>query len=134
VTLARVRAWFNRLPPYEQDLPLLMLDGVAYTPRMALAEVERGTSLGARLQTLIESGRFGTTFQDETTLAKIRLKEILARYPPDKPIVATIGTPELPGKAYTPSELMEEIQKETARGKQWVQAEVQHMRRLMALR
>jgi hypothetical protein len=111
-----------------------MLDGVAYTPRMALAEVERGTSLGARLQTLIESGRFGTTFQDETTLAKIRLKEILARYPPDKPIVATIGTPELPGKAYTPSELMEEIQKETARGKQWVQAEVQHMRRLMALR
>jgi hypothetical protein len=134
MTLAFVRRWFSRLPPYEQDLPLLMLDGVAYTPRMALSEVERGTPLGARLQALIESGRFGTAFQDEVSLAKIRLKELLGRYPPDRPIVATIGSPELPGRAYTPMELMEEIQRETARGKQWVQAEVEHMRRLMALR
>jgi hypothetical protein len=111
-----------------------MLEGMAYTPRAALAEVERGTPLGARLQALIEVGRAGTTFQDEYSLAKIRLKEILARYPPDKPIVATLGTPQLPGKAYTARELMEEIQSETTRGKQWLQAEIAQMHRLMALR
>lgn len=133
MTLARVRAWFNRLPPYERDLPLLILNGVAYTPRMALAEVERGTAVGARLQALIEAGRFGTTAEQELALAKIRLKELLAKFPPDKPIVATIGTPELPGRAYTPRELLEEIQRQTPRGRQWIQAELQQMRRIMML-
>jgi hypothetical protein len=107
---------------------------MAYTPRVALAEVERGTPLGARLQALIESGRTGTTFEDEKALAKVRLKQILAKYPPEKPIVATLGTAELPGKVYTTQELMEEIEKETSRGMQWIQAQINHMHYLLALR
>ncbi len=133
MTLARVQAWLQRIPPNELDLPLLIVDGTAYTPRMAYAEVQRGTATGAKLQMLIEAGRFGTTTEQELALAKIRLKEILARLPPDKPIVATIGSPQLPGKAYTPRELLEEIQRQTPRGVQWLQAEVEQMRRIMAL-
>jgi hypothetical protein len=48
--------------------------------------------------------------------------------------VATLGSLELPGRAYTPRELVEEIRAETPRGMQWIGAEVQHMRRLLALR
>jgi len=134
LTLEFVSRWFNRLPEYERDLPLLLVNGVAYTPRVALQEVMRGTALGARLQALIETGRFGTPLQDEVALAKIRLKTLLTRYPPDKPIVATIGTPQLPGKTYTPRELIEEIERETAVGKQWIQGEIARMKSLMALR
>ncbi len=134
MTLEFVSRWFNRLPEYERDLPLLLVNGVAYTPRVALQEVMRGTALGARLQALIETGRFGTPLQDEVALAKIRLKTLLTRYPPDKPIVATIGTPQLPGKTYTPRELIEEIERETAVGKQWIQGEIARMKSLMALR
>jgi hypothetical protein len=134
MTLARVRSWFSRLPPYEQDLPLLIVDGMAYTPRAALQEVERGTPLGARLQALIESGRFGTSAMDEAALAKLRLIQVLSRYPPDRPLVATLGSPQLPGRAYTPKELIEEIRAETPRGMQWIRAEAEHMRRLVRLR
>lgn len=134
MTLGFVSQWFNRLPEYERDLPLLLVNGVAYTPRAALQEVMRGTALGARLQALIETGRFGTPPQDEVALAKIRLKTLLTRYPPNKPIVATIGTPQLPWKTYTPRELIEEIERETAVGKQWIQGEIARMKSLMALR
>jgi len=133
VTLARVRTWIQKLPPYELDLPLLIVDSVAYTPRMALDEVQRGTATGMKLQSLIESGRFGTPIGQETALAILRLKQRLSRYPPEKPIVATLGTPQLPGKVYTAQELIEEIQRQTPRGIQWIQAELEQMKRVIAM-
>ena len=134
MTLARMRSWFNRLPPAERDKPLLMLGGIAYTPRAALGEVERGTPEGRQLQTLVESGRFGTTSMDEITIAKIRLKMELQRYPPDKPIVATLPSAGLPGRTYTPQELISEIESETGVGRRWIESESQKMRMLVSLR
>ena len=125
--LELVRRWFNALPQYERDLPLLVVNGVAYTPRAALAEVERGTALGRKLQSLIETGRFGTP---EWTLAKLRLKKMLETMP-ERPLVATLT---LPPRTYTPRELMREIERETPVGRQWIQTEISHMRYLLRLR
>jgi len=130
MTLERVRAWFERLPPAERDLPIIILEGVAYTPRMILAEVSRGTPLGERLQAMVETGRLGTTMAEVESLAKLRLKELLSRLPPDKPIVATLGIPE---KTYTPRELLREIEMQTEAGRQWVEAEIRTMRRVLEM-
>ena len=129
--LKRIREWVSRLPPQELDLPLIVLDGLAYTPRMVLAEVERGTTLGQRLQQLVEMRSFGTTMSEAYSLAKLRLKQILSRYPPDKPIVAALGV-EGP-IVYTPRELIEEIERGTPRGTQWIEGEINRMRYLMSL-
>lgn len=129
--MQRVRAWFNRLPPVERDLPIVILDGLAYTPRAILMEVERGSPIGERLQVLVESGRIGTAYSEEIALLKLRLKELLSRYPMDEPLVATIG--ELPGRAYTPRDLIREIEIGTSVGLQWVEAERRHVLRLLSL-
>lgn len=121
-----VRAWFNRLPPYEIDLPIIVVDGLAYTPRSVLYEVERGTRLGARMQELLETGRFGT---DEKALAKIRLREILSRYP-DQPLVARL----IDQRVFTPTQLLREIEAESGVGLAWIEGEVRHIRYLIRLR
>lgn len=126
--LERVRAWFNRLPPYERDLPLLIVDGRAFTPRMALNEVLRGTPLGEKLQALIESGRLGTTEREMLTLAKLRLIKVLEALPPDKPVVATLT---FPPKALTARQLINEIKRETPLGKTWIQGELRQMKMLV---
>ena len=131
MTLARVQAWVRRLPPAELDLPLLIVDGAAYTPRAALEEVRRGTALGARLQALVESGRLGTSAEEELALAKLRLVELLRRYPPDRPLVAVLRAPS--AATYTPRQLIEEVLAETPTGRQWLAGELQHMRRLVGL-
>jgi hypothetical protein len=128
MTLSRVQAWFNRVPATDRDLPLLIADGYAYTPRQALEEVRRNTPTGARLQALIESGRYGTTPQEEAELAKRRLVEILRKYPPGKPVVGTLG-----GKAYTPEELIREIESETETGRRLIEAEKSRMQKLVRL-
>ena len=131
MTLARVRAWFNRLPAVDRDLPLVILNGIAYTPRMVLAEVERGTPLGSRLQSIVEAGYLASTLEEEERLAKLRLLQILSRHPPDKPIVVAIGAPQ--SRVYTARQLMEEISRQTPVGKQWIESEIKRMRMLMAL-
>lgn len=134
MTLSLVRRWFSRLPPLERDLPLLIVNGLAYTPRAVLQEVERGTALGARLQAMIESGSLGTTLQEEVALAKLRLRMMLSRYPPDAPLVATLGGPGLPSRAYTARELLEEVERGTDVGMQWVRAELERCRALLRAR
>jgi len=123
-----VSNWFSKLPEGERDLPLLLSDGYAYTPRVAYNEVMRGSDLGNKLQALIESGRFGTTYLDEQTIAKMRLTEIM-RTKPDKPLFATLS-----GKVFTPTELLQEIQNDTDIGKQWVNTEISHMHRIVGIR
>ena len=123
-----VSNWFNKLPEAEKDLPLLIADGYAYTPRAAHAEVVRGSPLGDKLQRLIETGSFGTTFSDEQTIAKMRLTEIM-RTKPEKPLFATLS-----GKVFTPSELLREIQNDTDIGRQWVENEKLHMKVIVSIR
>jgi len=129
MTLTVIRRWFDRLPNIEKDMPIVIVNGVAYTPRMILHEVMRGSSLGQRLQMMVEAGSLGTTLQQEIQLAKIRLKELLRRMP-EQPLIATLM---IPPKVYTPSQLLREIEAQTQVGMQWIQAELQHARRLLAL-
>ena len=127
MTRELVSRWFDRIPEYERDLPLLVVNGVAYTPRATLQEVRRGTDLGRKLQSLVEAGRFGT---EERTLAKLRLKTMLETMP-EKPLVATLA---IPPRTFTPRELAEEVQRETDIGQTWIKGELAHMRFLMGLR
>lgn len=120
--------WFNKLPTSEQDLPLLISDGIAYTPRTALNEVNRGSAIGTKLQQLVESGRFGTTTYEETSVAKTRLRQILSGKA-EKPMFATMS-----GKVFTPSQLLQEIEANSQIGQQWINAEMATMSRIVAVR
>lgn len=129
MTLAKIQRWFNSLPEAERDLPVVILSGIAYTPRMILMEVQRGTPVGQRLQMMVEAGTYGTTALEELQLAKVRLREVLLRMP-NKPIIATLGTKY---RVYTPQELLREIEMQTPIGMQWIQAELQHVRRILGV-
>ena len=123
-----VTRWFSRLASGEQDLPLLILESNIYTPRTALNEVTRGSALGDRLQVLIETGRFGTTAEEEQQVAKIRLKQIFQK-DLDKPVFATLS-----GKTFTRSELLDEIESGTTIGQQWLSNELSHMKMIVSVR
>jgi len=123
-----ISAWFNRLPVGEQDLPLLIVEGIAYTPRMALEEVNRNSPVGQKLQALIERGSFGTTASEEQAVARTRLEQIL-KSKPDRPMFATLSE-----KVFTPSQLLREIKQGTSIGQQWTQNEINHMKALVRLR
>lgn len=128
MTLDKVQKWFEHVPPSEVDLPLLILDRVAYTPRATLDEVARGTAVGQKLQLLVELGKIGSANVQELELAKLRLIEVLKKKDPNKPLLATL---QLPGRAYTTAELIEQIQQGTKIGQQLVQNEVTHMKRIV---
>jgi hypothetical protein len=123
-----VTSWFSKLGESEKDLPLLLVDNYAYTPRMAYTEVMNGSSLGAKLQSLIEMGKFGSSTLDEQAIAKVRLQQKL-QGKPDKPLFATLS-----GKVFTPSQLLQEIESESQIGVQWLQNEISHMKMIVNVR
>jgi hypothetical protein len=123
-----ISRWFSKLGEDEKDLPLLLSEGNIYTPRTALNEVTRGSALGDRLQALIETGRFGTTAEEEQQVAKIRLRQIFQK-DLDKPVFATLS-----GKTFTRSELLEEIESGTSIGNQWLNNELSHMKMIVSVR
>lgn len=123
-----VQKWYNALPNAEKDLPLILLDGIVYTPTTAYNEVNRNSPVGIRLQALIEQGKFGTSTEDEQAIAKTRLEQRM-RSLPDKPLFATLSN-----KVFTPSQLLEEIQSGTQIGQQWQNNELLHMKILMQIR
>ena len=123
-----VTRWVSKISEAEKDLPLLLVSGYAYTPRMAYTEVLNGTALGNQLQALIETGRFGTSTLDEQAIAKVRLQQIL-QSKPDKPLFATLS-----GKVFTPSELLQEIESGTQIGQQWLNQEISHMKMIVNVR
>jgi len=128
MTKELVSAWYNRLPEMERDLPLLLVDGLAYTPRTAYNEVMRGSPVGDKIQLLIETGRFGTTSEDEQAIAKTRLQQWLQSQP-DKPMFATLSN-----KTFTPQQLLQEIQSGSSIGQQWTNNEILHMQSIVRLR
>lgn len=130
MTLAVVERWFNNLPTVDRDLPLLILNNIAYTPREALNQVSSNTEIGKGLQSLVEHQSFGTTFADTWSLAKIRLELNQARKE-DTPLFAVMSVPV---KTFTPSQLVQEIRNETPLGKQWINAEIGRMTEIMKIR
>jgi len=123
-----VSKWFNKLGTGERNLPLLIYQGNVYTPQVAYDEVMRSSPLGDTLQSLIEKQSFGTSAEDEQTVAKLRLTQIM-RTKPDKPLFATLSN-----KIFTPSELLQEIENDTDIGRQWVGTEISHMKRIVGIR
>jgi len=131
MTLDVIRRWYSRLPPAERDLPIVIYQGVAYTPTMIYSEVMRGTPLGEILQRYVETGSIGTTREEEYMLALTRLREVLRRYSPDRPIIATLT---IPPRTLTPSDILREVESRTPLGMRFVEAELEHARRLLRLR
>jgi hypothetical protein len=124
-----VTDWFNKMPNGERDLPLLIVGSNVYTPRTAYEEVLRGTPLGDQLQALVEKQSFGTSPTDEQKVAKIRLQQILSKDDPNKPKFATLSN-----KVFTSTQLLDQIQKGTSIGRQWVNNEISVMKKVVAIR
>ena len=118
-----VEAWVNGLPRVERNQPLVIHGDRAYTPNEILAEVRAGTSLGAELQRIIEARAF-TTVEEKYALAVLRLKERLKKLP--ETYKRIIG-----GKIYTPSQLLEEIQKGTRIGRMLIEAEMTNLEQVL---
>lgn len=129
-----VTKWFNKIAPSEHDKPLLILDGLAYTPRQTLDEVTRGTPKGDKLQSLIEQGRYGTTYVDEQALIKARLNMSLQTKPPDKILFVALPSSGLKAQTFTAPQLISEINRGTVIGQQWIEAEKSYMLRLLQVR
>lgn len=119
--MSAVESWVSKLPPAERNLPLLVVDSVAYSPSDALAEVRAGTALGRKLQTLIETGRWGTPKETLEALAAERLKKLYR----ERPIVRIT----IDGKK-TSKELIQEIDKRTKLGRDLIESEIEYMKRL----
>ena len=128
MTLHRIRAWVARLPPYELGRPIVVLDGVAYTPRGILEEVERGTPLGERLQRMVESQVAALHQEELEELAKLRIRLALSQAPPRILFVALTYPP----KRLTPEELLREVEAGTPTGRQFIEAEKQVIRMVLA--
>ena len=128
-----VSNWYNKLSNAERNLPLLIYQGNVYTPQVAYDEVMRSSPLGDALQSLIEKQSFGTSAQDEETVAKLRLTQIMRMKPnPDK--VYLVALTNIGPKTFTPSQMIEEIQNETDIAKQWITNEKSHMKMLVSIR
>ena len=118
-----VEEWVNGLPRVERNQPLVIHGDRAYTPNEILAEVRAGTSLGAELQRIIEARAF-TTVEEKYALAILRLKERLKKLPETYKRI-------IEGKMYTPSELIEEIQKGTRIGRMLIEAEMTNLEEIL---
>lgn len=129
-----VSRWFNKLAVAERDLPLLILDGLAYTPKQTFDEVMRGSPVGERLQNLIEMGKFGTTFEEEQELLKQRLIMSMGMKPQDKVLFVALTSSGIPVQEFTPAKLTQEIRNGTKIGKQWINNEKSYMLRLLQVR
>ncbi|GAI07797.1 unnamed protein product, partial [marine sediment metagenome] len=81
MSLSKVRSWVDGLPKFERDLPLVILDNIAYSPNEVLSEVEAGTGLGAKLQGRVEVKAYGTPPDLEEALAEKRIETRLKRAP-----------------------------------------------------
>jgi len=123
MTVEIVEEWVNKLPRIERNQPLVIHGDRVYTPNEILAEVRAGTSLGSELQRIIEARAF-TTVEEKYALAILRLKERLKKLP--ETYKTLIGE-----KIYTPSQLLEEIEKGTRVGRMLIEAEMTNLEEIL---
>lgn len=128
---AQVRAWVEKLAKREQDLPFFIIDGVAYTPKQFLQQVLSGTNIGTRLMALKESGKLSQLAGDQKSVILLRLKLLLqSKLGQQKPLFVTLVNGVGP-KAYTAAQLLDEINRGTPVGNQWINNEAGYMRKLL---
>jgi len=121
--------WIKKLPKSELDIPLVIIDDRAYTPNEILEMVRRKVGLGRRLLTLDISALKRVPAEAQLhELAKIRLKKKLEKMP-KKFVLAryVLGKKE----KYTADELIEEIQRESAIGREFIDTEKKIVRDLL---
>lgn len=129
-----VAKWFNKLSIAERNKPLLILNGLAYTPQGTYDEVMRGTPTGDKLQKLIEQGKYGTTFAEEQELMKQRLTMDLESKPPDKILFVALSSSGIPVRSFTAPQLLQEIKNNTTIGRQWINGEKSLVLRILQVR
>lgn len=117
---SNVRMWVNSLPKIERNQPLVISGGRAYTPNEVLAEIREGSATGAALQRKVETHDF-TAIEEEYALAILRVKERLRKLPESFKIAS------IDGEMYSPSQMLEEIEKGTAAGREMVEAEMSRL-------
>jgi hypothetical protein len=127
MTLARIRRWVATLPPYEVDKPIIVLNGVAYTPRAILEEVERGTAVGEQLQRMVESQVAALHQEELEQLALLRLRLHFSQ-----PSTVKFVTLTYPPKVLTREDVLREVEAGTPTGRQFVEAEKQIIRMMLA--
>jgi hypothetical protein len=130
MTIHVIRAWISKLPQYELDMPIVVYNGVAYTPRAVLYEVMRGTAVGEQLQKQIEMGIASLHQEDEEELAKLRLKLMLSKPTSTKIVALTYPQPTV----LSPQDILREIEQETPRGRLWIDAQKEVINRLLRMR
>lgn len=124
--MSKVRSWVDGLPVSERDLPLIVVDSIAYTPREVLAEVEAGTGLGAKLQSNVEASAYGTSRELLEELAEVRIDKLLRERPVT--IVRLVPPGEKP--EFTAEETMREVRERTDYGKKLIEREIRYMAHL----
>jgi len=130
MTIQLIRAWISKLPPYELDMPIVVYNGVAYTPRAVLDEVMRRTTIGEQLQKQIEMGIASLHQEDEEELAKLRLKLMLSKPTTTKIVALTYPQPTV----LSPQDILREIEQGTPRGRLWINAQKEVINRLLRMR
>jgi hypothetical protein len=118
VSEERLRRWINLLPPNDRTQPITVIDGKQLSPEDILREVQSGTEIGKKALQLFATTRFGT----EEQLLVDRLKQRLARYPPDKPLFITLGN------NLTPQQAIAEVESRSAIGKRLLETERQYLK------
>ena len=122
--MADVERWYKSIPKIERSQPLLVHSGRIYTPEEVRMESERGTELGQELERVVATKNF-TDIVDEYAVAVERLRERVSKLPEGMTIASVSG------RAYTPSELISEVESGTDIGRSLVDAEMSRMRSVL---
>jgi len=125
--LEKVRSWFNGLPKFERNLPLIILDSIADSPNEVLSEVEAGTELGAKLQGRVEARAYGTSLDLELALAEKRI-EMRLKETPAAELVRLVPPGEK--SVLTAEEQLEAIRERTPLGMELLENEIRYMMRI----
>jgi hypothetical protein len=122
--MATVEEWYESIPKIERSQPLIVKGGRIYTPDEVLAESRSCTALGRELGQTVERKDF-TDIVDEYAVAVERLRERVAKLPEGMTIAG------ISGRAYTPSELLSQVEEGTDIGRALVDAEMSRMRSVL---
>lgn len=129
MSLKIIESWYEKLPSYERDMPLIRLNNTVYTPTQILAEVTRESPVGAKLQEKVEGLRYGSTLEDES-LAEERLVKLLE----ERPVRISMLTRPGEKEQLSSKELIERIKKKDRLGKSLIKTEEKHMLSMLKIK
>lgn len=112
--LAQFRRFIKLCPQRDLTLPYLSIDGKWLSPMQVLTEIEKNSELGLICLQHLSSTEYD---QLEQEAHQYRIKVRLAHYPQNVPIIYTLT------KTFTPAEMIEEIEKGTPAGNQFIESE-----------